>query len=124
VTQTCCGGKNRKVSDFSVSDLSVGKGSLWYRVRLNRYGEDTIFVRVIVRWRPRGAHGSEVQLTAYIVEILCPQVNEIGVIPRKLSASQQAEVTKNPSKKSLRQLAKEYGVSHEAIRRTINKQLT
>ncbi len=74
--------------------------------------------------RLRGASGSEAQLTAYIVELLCPQVNEIGVFPRKLSASQQAEVTKNPSKKSLRQLAKEYGVSHEAIRRTINKQLT
>ena len=69
--------------------------------------------------RPRGALGSEVQYSAYIVDLLCPQVKNIAVIPRKLSVSKQAQITKERSKKSLRELAREYGVSHETVRRVI-----
>jgi len=59
---------------------------------------------------------------AFLTEALCPQVGEIGISLRKLSTSQQAQVITNSSKRSLRQLAREYGVSHEAIRRVINNQ--
>jgi len=71
--------------------------------------------------RPRRALASEVQI-AYSVEILYPNIKEITASTRKLSISQQAQIRKNLSKKSLRQLAREYDVSREAIRRTINKQ--
>ena len=67
------------------------------------------------------ALASEVQI-ACSVEILYPNIKEIAASTRKLSISQQAQTRKNLSKKSLRHLAKEYGVSREAIRRTINKQ--
>ncbi len=72
------------------------------------------------KWRPRGALGSEVQL-AYIVELLYPQVNEICISPRKLSLSQRAQVANKRSGNSLRELAKQYGVSYETIRRTIKR---
>ena len=39
--------------------------------------------------RPRGALGSKVQM-AYLVEILCPQVKGITIMPRKLSAKPRA----------------------------------
>ncbi len=71
--------------------------------------------------RPRGALAADVQI-AYLVEILYPNIKEITTSTRKLSISQQVQIRKNLSKKSLRQLAREYGVSREAIRRTINKQ--
>ena len=69
--------------------------------------------------RPRGALGCEVQSSAYIVELLYPQVNEIGVSLRRLSASQQAQITRKQSKKSLRELAKQYRVSYEMVRRVL-----
>jgi len=70
--------------------------------------------------RPRGALNSEVQ-TAYIVELLCPQINNIAFSPRKLSNIQQLEIIENKGKKSLRELAREYGISYESVRRTISK---
>jgi len=70
--------------------------------------------------RPRGALGSEVQMT-YLTEVLCPQVSEIGISQRKLSTSQQAQVTIRHGSDSLRELAKEYGVSYETVRRTIKR---
>ena len=71
-----------------------------------------------MNWRPRGTLGSEVQL-AYLVELLCPGIKEITIQTRKLPDSQQAQITRKHSKKSLRELAKEYGVSYETVRRTI-----
>jgi len=59
--------------------------------------------------------GSEVQL-AYLVELLCPGIKEITKRTRRLSDSQQAQIIKNHGKKSLRELAKEYGVSYETVR--------
>ena len=73
-----------------------------------------------MKWRPRGALGSEVQL-AYIVEILCPQVNEICISPRKLSISQRAQIINRRSGNSLRELAKQYRVSYETVRGTIKR---
>ena len=77
--------------------------------------------RYMLHWRPRGALAFEVQI-AYSVEILYPNIKEITTSTRKLSISQQAQIRKNLSKKSLRQPAREYGVSREAIRRTIDQQ--
>ncbi len=68
--------------------------------------------------RPRGALGSEVQL-AYLVELLCPGIKEITIQTRKLSDSQQAQITSNHSEKSLRELAKQYRVSYETVRRVL-----
>jgi len=68
--------------------------------------------------RPRGALGSEVQI-AYIVELLCPEVKDIFISLRKLSVSQQAQIIRKHGEKSLRELAREYGVSYEAVRRVL-----
>lgn len=85
------------------------------------WSRGTYFHPKSVTWRPRGALAPEVQ-SAYLVELLCPRIKEITIQTRKLSDSQQAQIRKNLTKKSLRQLAREYGVSREAIRRSINKQ--
>jgi len=69
--------------------------------------------------RPRGALGCEVQSSAYIVELLYPQVNEISISARKLSTSQQVKITKSHGKKSPRELAKQYRVSCEMVRRVL-----
>ena len=74
--------------------------------------------RYILQVRPRGAPGSEVQI-AYLVEILCPQMRDITVSARKLTSLQQAQITKKWTKESLRKLGREYGVSHETVRRVI-----
>jgi hypothetical protein len=58
---------------------------------------------------------------AYIVEILCPQINKICVLPHKLSALQQKEVIQKFGQKSLRGLAREYGISYETVRRIIKR---
>jgi hypothetical protein len=55
--------------------------------------------------------------TAYIVEILCPKINEIYISPKKLSALQQTEIIHEIGKKSLRELAREYDISYETVRR-------
>jgi hypothetical protein len=56
---------------------------------------------------------------AYIIELLCPEINEIRISPRKLSSLQQEEITQKFGDKSLRKLATEYDVSYETIRRII-----
>ena len=71
--------------------------------------------------RPRGALGSEVQ-TAYLTEIICPQIAYISIIVNKLSSPEQDEIIKKHNINSLRKLAKEYQVSYETIRRTIKRQ--
>jgi hypothetical protein len=70
-----------------------------------------------INWRPRRALGSRVHY-AYIVEILCPKINKIRVLPKKLSAFQQKEIIQRLGNKSLRELAGEYNVSYETVRRT------
>ena len=72
----------------------------------------------IMKWRPRGALASRVQ-DSCSVEILYPNIKDITASTRKLSVSQQAQITRIRSKKSLRELAREYGVSYETVRRTI-----
>ena len=44
--------------------------------------------------RPRGALVSKVQ-SAYSVEKLCPQIKDFSILPKKLSALQQAKSLKN-----------------------------
>jgi hypothetical protein len=63
-----------------------------------------------------GALGSNVH-NAYIVEILCPKISEICVLPRKLSVLQQKEIIQKMGQVSLRKLAREYNVSYETVRR-------
>jgi len=64
------------------------------------------------------ASGSEVQI-AYLVERLCPQIKDIVIASRKLSASQQTEIIKKHKCKSLRELARRHHVSHETVRRAL-----
>ena len=66
------------------------------------------------------ALGSELQ-AVYIVELLCPQVNEIRNSTKKLSIFEQEQIMKKHREKRLRELAREYNVSHETLRRTISK---
>ena len=68
--------------------------------------------------RPRGAPGSEVQL-AYLVEVLCPQIADIAYCRRGIAPKLWRHLIKEHKGKSLRELAKEYRVSHETVRRTI-----
>ncbi|MFC1983510.1 helix-turn-helix domain-containing protein [Chloroflexota bacterium] len=56
---------------------------------------------------------------AYIVKPLYPKVNEIFISPRKLSISQRAQIINKHSGNSLRELAKQYGVSYETVRRVL-----
>ena len=70
-------------------------------------------------WRPRGALGSKLQ-SAYIVELLCPEINQIRKSPKKLSSLQKKEIIQKLGKKSLRELATEYDVSYETVRRMIS----
>ena len=65
------------------------------------------------------ALGSEVQTAAYLTEVLCPEIADIncsrwGVPPRLWE-----ELVTERNKKSLRQLAKEYETSYEAVRRAL-----
>jgi len=54
---------------------------------------------------------------AYIVEVLCPNINKIYISSKKLSVLQQGEIIQKFGKKSLRELAREYSVSYETVRR-------
>jgi hypothetical protein len=72
----------------------------------------------IMKIRPRGDSGSNVQHTAYLLEILYPAISQ-PVTTYKLPCRLWKELAKRHSTQSLRQLAKEYGVSHEAVRRAL-----
>jgi len=50
---------------------------------------------------------------------LCPRIKYIAITPRRLSTSQQVQVTRDRKDKSLRELARDYGVSHETVRRVL-----
>jgi len=77
--------------------------------------------RTLIRWLLVGqawglALGSKVQ-SAYLVEKLCPRIEDIVIFQRKPSDLEQAKIAKELNKKSPRELAREYGVSHEIMRR-------
>lgn len=68
--------------------------------------------------RPRGDLNPSVQYVAYSVELLCPLVS--GTISRhRLPIGIWPELLAEQKNKSLRQLAKEYGVSYETVRRAL-----
>lgn len=71
----------------------------------------------VLQWRPRGASESEVQHTQYLTEVLCPLAESFAVSRAKLHPSMRPRIAERRRSRSLRQLAREYGVSHEAIRR-------
>jgi hypothetical protein len=73
--------------------------------------------RLVVR--PRGALDSDVQHLAYLVEPICPQINEITTSQGGIPKSLQNQLAKQYKAKSLRQLAREYGVSYETVRRIL-----
>jgi hypothetical protein len=76
-----------------------------------------------MKWRPRGALGFKVQ-SAYIIDILNPQIKNIQPYKRKLSELQIIEINKNTFNMSLRELARKYRVSYETIRRSIRRPLS
>jgi DNA-binding winged helix-turn-helix (wHTH) protein len=69
--------------------------------------------------RPRRDSGPEVQYIAYLVEALCQLSPNLIVSRYRLHPSLWPEVAQRHTTHSLRQLAREYGVSHEAVRRTL-----
>ncbi len=71
-------------------------------------------------WRPRWDSVPHVQYIAYLVEVLCPASNQLPKWTRKIDPSLWSELVDKCKDWSLRQVAKEYGISHEAVRRTIN----
>ncbi len=70
----------------------------------------------VLQWRPRGALGSEVQL-AYLVEVLCPQIKDIHITRLGIHPSLWGKVIKKRKSSTLREIANEYGVSYETVRR-------
>ena len=69
--------------------------------------------------RPRGASDPDVQYTAYMVELLCPQIQNTDLSRRKIPANSWNELIEKRKSSSLRCLAREYNVSHESIRRRL-----
>ena len=59
------------------------------------------------------------QYTHYLTEVLCPQIRDIAVSRTKLPQSMRGELVERHRSRSLRQLARDYGVSHEPVRRTL-----
>jgi len=59
--------------------------------------------------------------TAYIVELLCKNISEICISPKKVSTLKQTEIIQKIGKKSLRELAREYDVRYETVRRIIKR---
>jgi hypothetical protein len=72
-----------------------------------------------LKWRPRGASDSDVQYAQYLTEVLCPRIGEMVESRSKLPQSVQLGLVESSGSKSLRQLATEYGVSHESVRRAL-----
>ena len=68
--------------------------------------------------RPRGAPAYKVQI-AYLVEVLCPRIAEIAYSRCSIPPRLWKKLTEQRNCKSLRSLAKEYGISHETVRRTL-----
>ncbi|MFC1954448.1 DeoR family transcriptional regulator [Chloroflexota bacterium] len=56
-----------------------------------------------------------------MVEKLYPKTHKFDISRKKLSSTQQTQINKKRGKTSLRELAKQYRVSHETIRRNINE---
>ena len=70
--------------------------------------------------RPRWGSGPHVQYIAYLVEALCPARNQLTKWTGKIDPSLWPELVYKCKAGSLRQVAQEYGVSHEAIRKVLN----
>jgi hypothetical protein len=70
-------------------------------------------------WRPRGDSNPNVQYIAYLLEILCPPRARLIISHYKLPATFWSELAMHHKTSSLWELAKEYGVSHESVRRSL-----
>lgn len=69
-----------------------------------------------------GALSSEEQL-AYLVEVLCPQIREIGITRSGIHPSLYVKIIMKRKYNTLREIAEEYGVSHETVRRITRRHL-
>ena len=70
-----------------------------------------------VRWDS----GPCLQYIVYPVDLLCPHIERINTSRTKLSPWSQRLIREQYGDKSLRQLAREYSVSYETVRRTIGR---
>ena len=76
--------------------------------------------RYMLQMRPRGALGSEVQNAAYLTEVLCPEIADINCSRWRIPPRVWGKLVKERNEKtSLRNIAKEYGASHEAVKRVL-----
>jgi len=94
--------------DFVPSPKRIGE-NYWVKTELK-----------VTKMRPRGALGSELQL-AYLTEVLCPQIAEIYITRFGIHPSMHGEVIEKSKCQTVRGIANEYGVSHETVRRTVNR---
>ena len=62
----------------------------------------------------------EVQI-AYLVELLCPQISEIAYSRWGMPPRLWKQLIKERNNKSLRGIAREYGVSYETVRRVLGR---
>ena len=65
------------------------------------------------------ALASEVQTEAYLTEVLCPKIKDINCSPWGVPPRLWEKLLKERHSKPLRELAKDYDVSHEAVRRVL-----
>jgi hypothetical protein len=68
---------------------------------------------------PDGARGFMQYLEVGLIPVSAPNCLTIAW-NRKIKHSSWLELVKEHESKTLRQIAKEYGVSHETVRRTLN----
>ena len=69
------------------------------------------------------ALGFEVQTTAYLTEVLCPEIADINCHRRGVHPRLWEKLVKERNTKTLRELSKDYCASHETVRRTIFRAL-
>ena len=62
------------------------------------------------------------QYVAYLVEVLCPKRDQLPKWTGKIDPSLWPQLIDKCKARSLRQVAEEYGVSHEAVRRVLGIQ--
>ena len=87
-------------------------------MELRRFERETLLLKEN-SVRPRGDSNPHVQYTAYLLEVLCPSKPQPIESRFKLSTATWHALIEQRKSNSLRQLAKEYGVSYEAVRRTL-----
>ena len=112
--KTLCATLFVKIQPKGIRQLVVCLGR-----RRNKYGIETILR--VMKWRPRGGMEPDVRLFDESYPVEAPPHLTIPSRPsRRLSPYLWGESKVRHKTQSIRQVAGEYGVSHETIRRTLS----